>query len=175
MPSNVQRSAHLVYFGGWLALIGLPLAAIAALVVLGPSGLALEIWDGVAIRGTPQGLPLWSALTIWALGIGLYAFVIGHVISTGNRFRKGEMLSRDVARGVIRIGQGMFAIALFSLLSYPALTILLTWANPVGERSVAVALDHTTVWFLVAGVLIVLIEQALQAGVIAQEENRSFV
>jgi len=53
--------------------------------------------------------------------------------------------------------------------------LLLTAANPPGERQLSIAFSSTELSLVLAGGLLLLIGQALGAGASAADENRAFV
>lgn len=104
------------------------------------------------------------------------------LIWTLNEMRKlfgnyvdGDILTDQCARLIQRIGQGFLALAIVPFILRPIQSVLLTLANPPGERSVAIGLTSDMIFFALAGGLIVIIGWAMREASAVASENRSFV
>ncbi len=88
---------------------------------------------------------------------------------------KGEILTDHCARLIQRIGKGFLALAIVPFILRPIQVVLLTMANPPGERSISIGLSSEMLFFALSGGLIIVIGWAMQAASDVASENRSFV
>lgn len=173
---NLNRVVKLAGVLGW--------ATVAVMVVL-PVGL------GVALVTTPLtpehwyiDLPVSPDATrtqlATALILGLIAPLI--LLLTLNEMRKlfaayrqGEVLTDHCARLIQRIGQGFLTLAIVSFVVYPIQSVLLSFANPPGDRSLMIGLDNEMVFFALSGGLMIVIGWAMREASDVAAENRSFI
>jgi len=87
----------------------------------------------------------------------------------------GQVLTEASARLIQSIGQGFLALAAVPFFIKPVQSVLLTLANPPGERSLAVGLDSDMIFFALSGGLIVVIGWAMREASDVAAENKSFV
>ena len=156
-------------------MVALPLSITVGLIawpeavraLAGPAGLRVaegvtpfQTWVAVAAGLVPLAVMLW---TIWQMR-QLFAL-----------FARGAVLTPMVAARIRRIGQGFLALALLPLVVIPVQSVLLSWANPEGERSLSVIVNSNMLGFAVASALLILIGWAMGQAAEVAEENRAFV
>lgn len=88
---------------------------------------------------------------------------------------KGHILTEASARFIQRIGTGFLALAIVPFVLRPVQTLLMTLANPPGERGIAIGLDSDMIFFALSGGLIVVIGWAMREASDVAAENKSFV
>ena len=88
---------------------------------------------------------------------------------------KGHVLTEASARLIQRIGQGFLALAIVPFVLRPVQSVLMTLANPPGERSITIGLDSDMIFFALSGGLIVVIGWAMREAADVAAENKSFV
>ena len=157
-----------------VAIVALPAAVLLALtfgggpaVLAGQSGFAvsaeatpLQIAAALAVGAVPLLILLWTLLQMRRLFAGL---------------AEGAVFTCATARHIRRTGQGFLALALSPVLTGPAQSVLLSWANPPGQRQLALTLGSDMLGYaLVSGLLIVIGWAMAQAAEI-EAENRAFV
>ncbi|MEO0929128.1 MAG: hypothetical protein AAFY14_00560 [Pseudomonadota bacterium] len=90
-------------------------------------------------------------------------------------YTRGEILTDDCALLIQKIGQGFVALAIATFVLRPIQMVLLTMANPPGERSLTIGLNSEMLFFALSGGLIIIIGWAMREASAAAAENRSFV
>lgn len=176
--TRLGRIARMSQIMGWLCLlaaIALPLG-VAAIWLISPADyLASEahipaawlrdfdwLWRVGAALVT--GIPL-SAL-VWAL-LRLQACFAG--------FERGELFAPATIAGFRDFSIGLLISAALSVPATTALSVLMSWGAPAGQKQLAISLSSDTLLMLcVAGTMAVVGWVLAEAAAIA-EENASFV
>ncbi len=160
---------------------GITIAAMVVLPLVIVGGLAaLPLTpDVLSVDITPSPDATRTQL-ILAAGLSLLRPLI--LLWTLNEMRKlfgayisGDVLTDHAARLIQRIGQGFVAMAVVPFLLRPVQSVLLTMANPPGQRSLAVGLDSEMIFFALSGGLIIVIGWAMREASAAAAENRAIV
>lgn len=158
------------------AMVVLPVTIIGGLfnTPLVPEALSSALNGAVVSSDATRG----QLITVVALN--LIAPLI--LLLTLNEMRKlfgayveGEVLTESCAHRIQRIGQGFLALAVVPFILRPIQTVLLTLANPPGERSLAIGLDSDMIFFALSGGLIMVIGWAMREASDVAAENKSFV
>ena len=163
---------------------GLTVAAMAALPLAILGGLLTTPLELSAVRDAFADAPLSAEATrgqlIAVVALNLISPLI--LILTLNEMRKffaayaaGGVLTNANARLIQRIGQGFLALAIAPFILRPIQTVLLTLANPPGQRSIAITVDSDMLFFALAGGLIIVIGWAMREASDVAAENKSFV
>lgn len=90
-------------------------------------------------------------------------------------YKVGAVLTDQSARFIQRIGLGFMAVALVQIVMIPVQSLILTFANPAGERSISVGLNSDMLGFLIAAGLMTVIGWAMGEAAAAAQENQAFV
>lgn len=90
-------------------------------------------------------------------------------------YAEGQVLTESSARLIQRIGQGFVALAVVPFFVKPVQSVLLTLANPSGERSFAIGIESDMIFFALSGGLIVVIGWAMREASDVAAENKSFI
>lgn len=129
-------------------------------------------------------VPILGDLSLWAwLGSVVVAaavmtvaiYVLLQVHQLFDIYRAGDLLSAAAATRISRIGKGTLLLAIASVLAHPVLTVLLTSANPVGQRAVSLALSSNDASLLLLAGLLTVIGRALREAAAVAAENKAFV
>lgn len=169
----------------WAAVLrGITIAAMVVLPVTIIGGLFNTPLVPEALNGTLDGVAVSPDATPGQLATVVALNLISPIILllTLNEMRKlfgayvdGQVLTESSAQMIQRIGQGFLALAIVPFVLRPIQTVLLTLANPPGERSLAVGLDSDMIFFALSGGLIMVIGWAMREASEAAAENKSFV
>ncbi|EBA13580.1 hypothetical protein [Roseobacter sp. CCS2] len=169
----------------WAAVLrGLTIAAMIVLPVTIMGGLFATPLVPEAINRSLSDINVSQDITRTQLIIVVALNLISPAILlvTLNEMRKlfgayvgGDILSEKSAHLIQRVGQGFLALAIVPFILRPIQTVLLTYANPPGERSLAVGLDSDMIFFALSGGLIVIIGWAMREASDVAAENKSFV
>jgi len=169
----------------WAAILrGVTIAAMIVLPVTVLGGLFNTPLVPAALNGTLDGVAVspdaTSGQLITVVALNLISPLI--LLLTLNEMRKlfgayveGHVLTENSARLIQRIGQGFLALAVVPFVLRPIQTVLLTLANPPGERSLAIGLDSDMIFFALSGGLIMVIGWAMREASDVAAENKSFV
>jgi len=174
--SRLNVMAHRLQWATVLVLAALPLALVAVVAAIPFSPAAWTLLRGAMPIPASAG----SGQVIAALLVGM----IGPVVLwlTLNEMRKlfaaysaGDVFSSANATIIRRIGFGFVALAVVPLFTRPLQTVMLTMANPPGQRSIAISIETDMIFFAIAGGLIMLIGWAMSEAAAIAAENRAFV
>lgn len=158
------------------AMIGLPLAIISGLLTtpLSPEVVAQSL-PGISAAPDATMPQLVTVVALNLLSPLILLLALNQMRQLFGHYAKGEVLSHRCARRIQRIGQGLLALAILPLAVQPIQSVLLTLANPPGQRSVSVGINSEMLFFALAGGLIIVIGWAMREASDVAAENRTFV
>lgn len=173
---SIQLLARILHAVTVLCLAVLPLIVIylAATTPISPETMDAR-YPHLSVSENLQPVPLWGSVALTILPAVILWLTLNQLRHLTKRTGKGLVLTEQSARHVTRIGFGLLCLALLSLLLWPLQSILLTWNNPVGMRSVSVGLSTSDVGFFLGGALLSLLGLAMRDAAQAVDENRAFV
>ena len=90
-----------------------------------------------------------------------------------DRYRMGDVLSQDNAEAILTIGRALVVVAVFTILTPTAQTLILSWN--ADHRSLQIGLDGGTLGFLIAAGLLTVIGWAMREAARVKAENEGFV
>ena len=153
-----------------------------------PLLVAVWTWQGARAPGWLDGawpmLPAGTVLTgakstavlaLGALSLGPMIWILWQMRGLFGLYAVGAALSEAAARHIRRAGAGLAALALMQALLRPMQTLVLTFDNGPGGRSVTVAITSEMLWLALSGGLLVVIGWAMSEAARQAEENRGFV
>ena len=155
------------------AMVVLPLAILGGLIAipLTPDVLSVDITPSP--DATRMQLMLAAGLSLLRPLILLWT--LNEMRKLFGAYNTGDVLTDHAARLIQRIGQGFVAMAVVPFLVQPVQSVLLTLANPPGQRSLAIGLDSEMIFFILSGGLIIVIGWAMREASAAAAENRAIV
>ncbi|WP_179378065.1 DUF2975 domain-containing protein [Jannaschia marina] len=112
-------------------------------------------------------------LEVLLLTVALY--VLWQLRGLFGRYAAGEILTAESAAHLLRAGAGTLLLAAGSVVVGTIQTLLLTWGNAPGERSLAVSVSNAELGFVISGGLLLVVGWALVEAARQAEENRGFV
>lgn len=115
------------------------------------------------------------SLLLGLISLAILLFTLNAMRQLFEAYRDGEVLTDYCARLIQQIGQGFLALAAASFVIRPIQSVLLTMANPPGQRSLAISVNNEMIFFVLAGGLIIVIGWAMREAADAASENRAFV
>lgn len=163
----------------WATIGLLVLLVVAAVIAIADGGLSVaDLREEYDTRHFPETPSAW-AITLWrTIEIASYTLLLwvlwcvrGWLAACAN----GETFQGDTARRVIRIGQGLLALAIVEIVSHTAIILALTWNNPAGERTFSIAIDGTGMFLILAACLLTLFGYIQSEAARLMAENREFV
>lgn len=169
----------------WAAVLrGLTIAAMVVLPITIIGGLLSLPFVPDSLGDTVSGITPSADVSrtqmVLVVGLSLISPLI--LLHTLNEMRKlfdayvaGDVLTEGSAKLILRIGQGFLALAIVPFLLRPIQSVLLTMANPPGQRSLAIGIDSDMLFFALAGGLITVIGWAMRAASEVAAENKAFV
>lgn len=177
MPQpSAQRLSQLFFWISSAALVLLPVATVSTLILNGGPEAMLS--------ASPLDLPLSSTLPtarIWlALGVGMLAAIAMYAaLWQAQRLfalgRVGQSLTPAAALAIHRIGVALLIAAALAVLSRPLQTVILSSANPPGERVLSFSLSSADLGLLLAGGLMMMIGAVLKAAVAIAEDHARII
>lgn len=90
-----------------------------------------------------------------------------------DRYRAGEVLSDDNAETILHIGRALVLVAVFTVLTPAAQTLILSWQAP--RRILSIGLDGATLGFLLTAGLLTVIGWAMREAARIKAENEGFI
>lgn len=88
---------------------------------------------------------------------------------------EGRLFDRAAPRILVRLGWIAIGLAAASIVVRTLVVLVLTSANPPGQRQLAISISSTDVASLVVGLLFLAFALVMQEALILEDENRSFV
>ncbi|HHL20403.1 MAG TPA: DUF2975 domain-containing protein [Aliiroseovarius sp.] len=176
MPNRIARLSVVLQWICRIALVILPLSMVAAAIYSfrDPSMLAPQ-FPGLDIAAPPGPAPLAIVFGLLAVPQLMALFVLWQLERLFGLYRRGDTLTTAPALRIRRIGLGVVAAALLSLLLRPVAGAILTLGNPAGERQLVVTLSSADIGLVLAGGLMVVIGWVMGEAARIAEENRGFV
>jgi len=137
-------------------------------------------WLSGMFAGVPvdQGYtPLKSMLVVLAGALALPPMLMAfwHMRSLFDRYRAAEILTDACARHILRVGQALVAVAIVGVLVPTLQILILTAGNAEGTRQLSIGIDGSTVGFLLAGGLLVVIGWVMREAAVIAEDAKGFV
>jgi len=171
--TRLPRIAGALYVLSVGALVIIPI--LIALALFSPSLALFELPKFTEIPRAQWGLLTWIGLFSGFLPAPFFWMAVNAMRRLFGVYRLGDPLAPNVGPLIKSIGTNLLYGALLGVAVVPIQSSLMSWANPAGERMVAVSLSSNSVgFFLVAGLLILIGWSMTEATRIAAE-NREFV
>ncbi|MXQ09418.1 hypothetical protein GQ651_16345 [Alphaproteobacteria bacterium GH1-50] len=171
-----NRLPRVLYAASWAALILLPVSLIwtAAAGGLSRSALMRALPD-VPVTDALSDNAVLLALAPAAIGVAAMCFVLWQMQALFRLFSEGQALTMPAALRIRRIGLGLLVAGLAGPVLRPLQILILTSANPPGERMLALGIGSSDVGLLLAAGLLTVIGWAMADAAWVAEENRGFV
>ena len=173
---KVMKWARILHALTIAAMVLLPIAIIGGFLStpLEPEAIQSTIGDITVSADTTRG-HLFTAVALNLITSFILILTLNEMRKLFAAYTKGDVLTDKSAEIIQRIGQGFLALAIVPLVVRPIQTVLLTLANPPGERSIAIGIDSDMLFFALAGGLIIVIGWAMREASAVASENKSFV
>ncbi|GLQ36371.1 hypothetical protein GCM10007939_26550 [Amylibacter marinus] len=126
-------------------------------------GAALQTWQMIL------------SMSLGFLSILMWIWLLNNMRQLFQRFSHGEILTKQSANHIQRIGLGFLLIGLWEMLLPPLQSMLLTLSNDAGQRSISVTLNSDMLGLLLAAGLMTLIGWAMGEASDIAAENKAFV
>ena len=120
----------------------------------------LTLWLGAAIAALPVALSIGALWQLWQL-FGAFA--------------AGQALTQRAQRHLRRFAWALLARAVLQPLASAALSVVLTMANPVGQRMLFASFSSDNFFLILLGAVLLTIAVVMSDAVRAADENRGFV
>ncbi len=172
-PNDVTKLAGVLRGLTIAAMIVLPVTVIGGLIAM---PLVPEMFSGdFTVSPDATSAQLTAAVALNLFSPLILIWTLNEMRKLFESYSKGEILTDHCALLIQRIGQGFLALAIVPFVLRPIQSVILTWANPQGGRSLAIGLNSDMIFFALSGGLIVVIGWAMRDASFAASENRSFV
>lgn len=114
-------------------------------------------------------------LGLGAVGLGLVLWLVFRMRQLFDLYTQGDILGRAPARAVLRLGQGLLVLEGFRFVAGPLTVLILTLANPPGQRALAIAFGSADLFLFFAAGLLTVIGWVLTRAADIAEDNAGFV
>ncbi len=176
MPHDIRKWAAVLRGLTIAVMVLLPLAVVFALIStpLTPANVPQAINRPDVADAATRG----QLLTVTALNLIrplILIWTLNEMRKLFDEYRVGRVLTDACARIIQRVGYGFLALALIPLVLQPVQSVLMTWANPAGQRAISLSVNSDMLFFALSGGLIIVIGRAMRDAAEAAAENRSFV
>lgn len=131
--------------------------------------------DSLTVSTAATPLQLWAAVALNGLTVAVMFWTFNEMRKLFVSFQKGQALTVESAHLIERIGRGLLGLAVLPFILFPIKSVILSMANPVGERTLSVSLSSTSVGFALTAGLLIVIGWAMREAAAAVDENRTFV
>lgn len=161
-----------VALGGALAEIGL------AWVWLTPSRIEAFVLPRLALHGVPVALDAVTRSVAFAasmIPMVVLLYLLHQVYGLFDSFRVGDLFTAAAPVRLRRIGCSVVALAVLSPLTSTLLGLILTWANPSGERILAISLGIDDYMIAALGGLVIAIGHVMAEAARIADDNRQIV
>ncbi|WP_299207896.1 hypothetical protein [uncultured Tateyamaria sp.] len=162
------------------ATIGLfTLLVVAAVIAIVDGGLSVaDLREEFDTKNFPETPSAWAVILWRTIEIASYALLLwvlwcvrGWLAACAN----GDTFQIDTARRVLRIGQGLLALAIVEIVSNTVIILALTWNNPAGQRTLSIAIDGGGLFLLLAAALLTMFGYIQSEAARLMAENREFI
>lgn len=116
-----------------------------------------------------------STLLFGLLSVALVLFILWQMRGLFACYARGDVLGREAAARVQRMGQGLLALAAIRLVADTVNVLVLTLPNPPGQRVLSIGFDTDDLFLLFAAGLLTLVGWAMAEAARVAEENAGFV
>jgi amino acid transporter len=173
---RVARLSGWLYWVSVVLLVGLPLVVVIQLA----KGWADPSWLAGRFAGLPDGTRVTAETVTGVILLGALTLIptmvaFRQMMGLFTRYRRGEILSDACATHILRVGQALIVLAALKVLVHTGQILILTAANPPGQRQLVVAISDDTLWLMLAGALFVAIGWVMREAARVAEENEGFV
>lgn len=173
---RIQTTASWLSRATALAMIGIPVTVIAMLFQIAPKPEnAAMLFPNLPRSEAISSTQLWLAIALGAPTILALLWTLEQMRRLFRSYHLGMVLTSQSARLILRIGLGLAIIAVLTIITGMAQSIVLSWAEPEGQRALTIAISDSEIGFFLAGGLLTLIGWAMQEAAMIADENRGFV
>ncbi len=176
VSQNTLTLSNWLYHAVTAFIVALPLLA---LFLIGQRVAAPDLitgdFPGIPIASTPSPATIVLAGLMGFLPMAAMIYALVQMRGLFGRYRQGEILTAICALHIKGIGQGLVAGAALGVIANSLQIVILTWANPPGQRVLAIGIETDTIGFLLSGALMILIGRVMAEAARVADENRSFV
>ncbi len=127
---------------------------------------------------SPPAFHLWGSLSAAVLGVVPLVLLARGLWEARNCFRQfaqGQVFTASAVQGLRRFAAWVMASALASMLTGPAMSVVLTLHNPPGMRHLAIALSSDYLFTLLFAGVVWLMAAVIGQGQALADENAAFV
>lgn len=173
---RVKRTARILHAVTVLAMVALPIAIAGFLLLtpLTPATLQAAL-ETMTVSPDATSAQMIAAISLQLISPAILLLTLNEMRKLFVAYGKGDVLTDHSALLIQRIGRGFLALAVLPFLVRPVQSVLLSLANPPGQRALSIGITSDMVFFGIAGGLIIVIGWAMCAASDVAAENRAFV
>ena len=177
--SNDTRIARMARLTAWVAYLVMAALAVMIAAFLTKAGelpqLLGPLFDEITMPDTLGDMQIFMILLLGVLVLSVSFYAVYQIYLMAGLLRRPPLLKLENAEQICSIGVALLVLLAVTLLAYPALVLTMTWANPTGERSVAISIGFGQVTMGLVGSLIYLIGRSMIESAKEAEEFRTFI
>lgn len=174
--SRVQRYASGLYFMTIGLMVVIVASTIAVPLWMPPTAETLQVaFPNVSVAPQITGGLIAGVLAVGLVPVVAWLWTLNQMRRLFGSYRTGAILTDTSAATILGIGCGLLAIAVALLAVIPLQSVLLTWANGAGGRSLQVAVSSEMWALCLSGGLMIVIGWAMQEASAIKSENAAFV
>ncbi len=155
------------------ALVLLPLAILWAIAV--PSMAMFQLPTFSEVPRSDWSLVTWIGLMVGFLPAVFFWLAVNKMRSLFALYRLGDPLAPDAGPLIKSIGGNLMIGAILIIAVVPVQSLLMSLGNPVGQRSISISLNSSTIGFILVAGLLSLIGWSMSEATKIAAENREFV
>jgi hypothetical protein len=173
---RVRRLAGILYYSTIVVMAVVVIGTIVTLAMSYPTRVTLQQANpGIAVApGITDGL-IMASVVFSLVPMVIWVWTLNQMRLLFGCYKTGAVLTDQSARVIRRIGVGFMGLAVVQLALIPIQGIILTWANPAGERALSIGINSDTLGFFIAAGLMTVIGWAMGEAAQAAAENKGFV
>ena len=173
---RVRRLAGPLYIATIVVMAFVVIGTIAGLILTFPTAETLQQkFPAFAVTPDIPNHLIWLSMLAGLLSLAVWVWPLDQMRRLFGCYKSGAVLTDQSAGFIQRIGVGFMGVALIEMILIPVQSVILTWANPAGERAISVGLNSDMLGFLIAAGLMTVIGWAMREAASAAAENKAFV
>lgn len=172
--ARIARLASILRVACTIGMVALPALVLIEFWTIDVSGF-LGVPPGIVLIGNIPLVSQLLALAVAALPVGLGIYGLYWLRRLFGLYRQGRIFSVDNSRCLKAFAWTQIASGLLQPFVGAALSVIVSWHNPPGERVLAIEVGSNTVGTILFGLLILVIAWVMGEASRVADENAQFV
>ena len=174
---RLKRLSRMLYgFSYALIVVLVVIGVVLAVMVAIDTTVVSNLYPGIARDPTLVSAPVgFASVALAWISLGLMIHAIVCLMRMFALFGDGRVFDPQAAFWMRRAGVTLFVLAIYSTFGRTLTILLLSLANPAGERQLSIGFEGTQLLSVFVAGVFVLVAHALVIGGEIERENRSIV